>query len=217
MNLSDSNLTNYINFDFEPRQAKLVRPVTSGLRVEVGDNFLIIGKLNEYFYYGENLDLEKGLVLRDTFVYTDQDKYDLFQPNCEVSHNFLAENINELDCCRGEKLQIMEDISHDWVRCKNSSGITGLVPRNFVTSESYFRGKINRPLYEKSQSLTNANVKSVELRSQSLTPNLMRTLSKKDTPPPRPPKPSKQFLEKMNIENKNLDNSTLSSKYLLRK
>lgn len=219
MNLGDFDLTNHISFDIKPRQAKLIKSVTNGLKAEIDENILIIGKLNEYFYYGENLDLEKDLVFRETFVYTDEDLYDLFQPNCEVIHNFYAETVNELDCCRGEKLQIMQDINYDWIKCKNSLGICGLVPRNFVTSQTGFNVKTNRLLYEKSHSLTNANEKSVELRSQSLTPDIMRTLSKKDTPPPRPSKPSRKLLEKMSTENqnKNLDNSTLSSKYLLLK
>ncbi|RMZ94080.1 dynamin-binding -like [Brachionus plicatilis] len=180
----------------------MVKPVSSGLKVRVDDNFLITGKLNEYFYYGENLDLEKDLVFRDTFIYTDEHKASLSDPNC------VAENINELDCSKAEQLQIVDHINIDWVRCKNSLGIFSLVPSNLVSACS-------NQIYEKSNSLTNANfIKPVELRCQSLTPEIMRTWDKKD-PPPRPPKPSSYIFEKMNINNqtnkKKLDNSTLSS------
>lgn len=210
MNLVDLNIENHINFDIQTRQAKIIKPVSNGLKVKLDENFLIIGKLNEYFYYGQNMDLEKGLVQRQTFVFTNEQINDLFEPNCMVECTFLAQSINELDCSKDEQLQILQEIDSDWAKCKNSLGISGLVPKSFLSWSSY----------EKSQSLTATNEISTPcvLRCQSLTPNFFESWEKNEHPPMRPPKPSEEILKNMSINNlnnkKNLDNSVLSSKYL---
>ncbi|CAF0932116.1 unnamed protein product [Brachionus calyciflorus] len=226
--LFDRDVSKYVNFDIRPRQAKIVRQIKSGLRADIGDYILITGQINDYLYFGENLDLDKNFILRESFDFIDQNEpvlthtqhYMLRQPSyCLVKFDFIPKNQSELKCSKNEKLEIIEEINPEWLNCKNLNGNIGLVPKNFVSmteSSSSNESFCSLPLYEKSSSLIEANNIRFqsELRSQSLTPDIMKTLYKVKTPPPRPPKPPKHVFEHLNISNQdkkdNLEDSAIN-------
>lgn len=146
-----------------------------------------------------------------------------------VNYDFVPENSSDLGCLKNERLEIVEEINPEWLKCKNLYGKCGFVPKNFVTiddnnSSSNSNCSIKSlPIYEKSKSFieTNKQKYNFELRSQSLTPDIMNKYNK--IPPPRPPKPPKQILEplinsshKIHEDKKNYENEkiNLNGKYL---